>query len=89
MTLSIKLGLAQSLKIAFHHHQAGTFTGGRRKVSCTNFSLQLDIDWLQPRKDSGLNSQGIQDLTQSDQRAYSHLPERETRTIASSSWIQV
>lgn len=89
MTLIIKSGLAQSLKIAFHHHWAGTFTRGRRKVSCTNFSLQLDIGWLQTSKDSGLNSEGIQDLTQSDQRAYSHLPERETRTIAASSWIQV
>lgn len=28
-----------------------------------------------PSKDCGLNSQGIQDLTQSDQRAYSHLRE--------------
>lgn len=89
MTLSIKSGLAQSLKIVFYHYWAGTLTGGRRKVSCINFSLQLDIDWLQPSKDSGLDSQGVQDLTQSDQRAYCHLPERETRTIAASSWIQV
>jgi len=39
--------------------------------------------------DSDLNNQRVQDLTQSEQKAYSHLPENEIRTITASPWIQV
>lgn len=89
MTLSTKSGLAQIVNTAFQKPWVRTFTGGRRKVSCIFFVLQLNVDCLQPSKDSDLNNQRIQDLTQSDQKAYSHLPENETRSITASPWIQI
>jgi len=50
MTLNFKSGLAQIVNIAFHKLWVGKFTGGRRKVSCIYFFLQLNVDWSQPSR---------------------------------------